>query len=90
MRFNEIYKFSYDTLQWIEEALDYRVKEFKVNRWNPGMNTRFWTEKDVARSKEFIFAIQKRLKTRRTFRNLERFIGGRLKKGDYRLLQRTE
>ncbi|GKA94571.1 hypothetical protein Tco_0816609 [Tanacetum coccineum] len=63
MRFNEIHKFSDGTLQQIDEALDYRVKEFRVNRTNPGMNTRFWTKKDVVRSKEFMFAIQKWLKT---------------------------
>ncbi|GJR72069.1 hypothetical protein Tco_0084434 [Tanacetum coccineum] len=71
MRFNEIYKFSDGTLINIMEALDYRVKEYKVNRLNPGMNTRFCTDKDVARSKEFIHAIEQRLKTRRIFRNLE-------------------
>ncbi|GJW74771.1 hypothetical protein Tco_0134141 [Tanacetum coccineum] len=90
MRFNEIHKFSDGTLQQIDEALDYRVKEFKVNRMNSGLNTRFWTRKDVDRSKEFMFAIQKRLKTRRIFRNLESFVGGRIREGDYRLLQRTE
>ncbi|GJZ00015.1 hypothetical protein Tco_0517444 [Tanacetum coccineum] len=90
MRFNEIHKFSDGTLQQIDEALDYRVKEFKVNRMNPGLNTRFWTRKDVDRSKEFMFAIQKRLKTRRIFRNLESFVGGRIREGDYRLLKRTE
>ncbi|GJX59539.1 hypothetical protein Tco_0290929 [Tanacetum coccineum] len=74
----------------IDEALDYRVKEFKVNRMNLGLDTRFWTRKDVERSKEFMFSIQKRLKTRRIFRNLERFVGGRVREGDYRLLQRTE
>nr|GFA93710.1 hypothetical protein [Tanacetum cinerariifolium] len=61
------------TLQQIDEALDYRVKEFKVNRMNPGLNIRFWTMKDVDRSKEFMFAIQKRLKKRRIFHNLESF-----------------
>nr|GEW75926.1 hypothetical protein [Tanacetum cinerariifolium] len=76
MRFNEIQKFSDGTMQQIDEALDYRVKEFKVNRMNPGLNIRFWTKKDVDRSKEFMFAIQKRLKTRRIFRNLESFVGG--------------
>nr|GEX92721.1 hypothetical protein [Tanacetum cinerariifolium] len=40
MRFNEIHKFSDGTLQQIDEALDYRVKEFKINRMNPGLNTR--------------------------------------------------
>nr|GEY22860.1 hypothetical protein [Tanacetum cinerariifolium] len=41
MRFNEIHKFNDITLHQIGEALDYRVKEFKVNRMNPGLNTRF-------------------------------------------------
>nr|GEX92820.1 hypothetical protein [Tanacetum cinerariifolium] len=71
----------------IDEALDYRVKEFKVNMMNLGLNTRFWTRKDVDRSKEFMFAIQKRLKTMRIFCNLESFVGGRVREGDYRLLQ---
>nr|GEX77920.1 DNA-directed DNA polymerase [Tanacetum cinerariifolium] len=59
MRFNEIYKFSDDALIHYLEALDYRVKEFKVKRLNPGMYTRFWTQKDVTRSKEFIAAIER-------------------------------
>nr|GEU48932.1 hypothetical protein [Tanacetum cinerariifolium] len=90
MRFNEIHKFNDDTLHQIDEAFDYRVKEFMVNRMNPGLNTRFWTRKDVDRSKEFMFAIQKRLKTSWIFRNLESFVGGRVRDGDYRLLKRTE
>ncbi|GKA56810.1 hypothetical protein Tco_0755882 [Tanacetum coccineum] len=90
MRFNEIHKFSDETLQQIDEALNYQVKEFKVNKVNPGLNTRFWTKNDVIKSKQFMFAIQKRLKLRRIFRNLESFIGGRIREGDYRLLQRTE
>ncbi|GJV91086.1 retrovirus-related pol polyprotein from transposon TNT 1-94 [Tanacetum coccineum] len=84
MRFNEIHKFSDGTLQHIDEALDYRVKEFRVNRMNPGLDTRFWTQKDVDRSKDFMFAIQKRLKTRRIFRNLESFVGGRIREGTTR------
>ncbi|GKF24896.1 hypothetical protein Tco_0080790 [Tanacetum coccineum] len=100
--FNEIYKFSDGTLTRILQALDYRVKEFnlqaldyrvkefKVKRLNPGMNTRFWTEKDVTRSKEFIAAIERRLKTRRIYWNLECFVGGRVRDIDYRLLQRTK
>ncbi|GKB90311.1 hypothetical protein Tco_0962583 [Tanacetum coccineum] len=85
-RFNEIYKFSDGTLTRILEALDYRVKEFKVKRLNPSMNTRFWTQKDVTRRKEFIAAIERRLKTRRIFWNLECFVGGRVRDIDYRLL----
>nr|GEX35171.1 histone deacetylase 14 [Tanacetum cinerariifolium] len=89
MRFNEIHKFNDGTLQQIDEALDYRVNEFKTNRMNLGLNTRFWTKKDVDQSKAFMFAIQKRLKTRRIFCNLESFIGGRVRDGDYRLLKRS-
>nr|GEW61640.1 hypothetical protein [Tanacetum cinerariifolium] len=44
-------------------------------------------KKDVDRRKEFMFAIQKWLKTRRIFRNLESFVGGRVRDGDYRLLK---
>nr|GEV43232.1 hypothetical protein [Tanacetum cinerariifolium] len=90
MRFNEIHKFSDGTLRQIDEALDYRVKEFRINRMNPGLNTRFWTRKDMDRCKAFMFAIQRRLRTRRIFRSLESFVGGRVRKGDYRLLKRTE
>ncbi|GKB97594.1 hypothetical protein Tco_0983731, partial [Tanacetum coccineum] len=86
MRFNEIYKFSDGTLTNIMEALDYRVKEYKVNRLNPGMNMQFWTDKDVARSKEFKHAIEQRLKTRRIFQNLECFVGGRVQDINYMLL----
>ncbi|GKE61333.1 hypothetical protein Tco_1511700, partial [Tanacetum coccineum] len=40
MRFNKIYKFSDEKLTRILEALDYRVKEFKVKRLNPvGFNS---------------------------------------------------
>nr|GEZ15095.1 hypothetical protein [Tanacetum cinerariifolium] len=46
--------------------------------------------KDVDRSKAFMFAIQKRLKIRMIFRNLESFVGGRIRYGDYRLLKRTK
>ncbi|GKC73563.1 hypothetical protein Tco_1119446 [Tanacetum coccineum] len=90
MRFNEIYKFSDGTLTNILEALDYRVEDYKVNQLNPSMNTRFWTAKDVTRNKEFIHGIERRLKTRRIFRNLECFVGGRVRDIDYRLLQRNE
>nr|GEY00794.1 hypothetical protein [Tanacetum cinerariifolium] len=88
MRFNEIHKFNDGTLQQIVEALDYRVKEFRINRMNLGLNTMFWTKKDVDRCNAFMFAIQRRLRTRRIFRNLESFVGGRVREGDYILLKR--
>nr|GEU68405.1 hypothetical protein [Tanacetum cinerariifolium] len=89
MRFNKIHKFSNGTLQQIDGVLDYRVKEFRINRMNPGLNTRFWTRKDVDRSKAFMFAIQRRLKTRWIFCNLESFVDGRVREGNYRLLKQV-
>nr|GEZ52877.1 hypothetical protein [Tanacetum cinerariifolium] len=90
MRFNEIHKFSDGTLQQIVKALDYQVKQFRINRMNLGLNTRYWTRNDVDRCNTFMFAIQRCLKTRRIFRNLESFVGGRVRDGDYRLLKRTD
>nr|GFB24145.1 hypothetical protein [Tanacetum cinerariifolium] len=90
MRFNEIHKFSDGTLHQIDEALDYKVKEFRINKLNPGLNTRFWTRKDVDRCNAFMFEIQRRLRTRRIFRNLESFVSERVREGDYRLLKRTD
>ncbi|GJV84188.1 retrovirus-related pol polyprotein from transposon TNT 1-94 [Tanacetum coccineum] len=52
--------------------------------------TWFWTTNDVIKSKQFMFAIHKRLKPRQIFQNMESFVGGRIREGDYRLLQRTE
>nr|GEV11174.1 hypothetical protein [Tanacetum cinerariifolium] len=48
------------------------------------------SDKDVERIKEFIHAIERRLKTRRIFQNLECFVGGWVRDIDYRLLQRME
>ncbi|GJT50651.1 hypothetical protein Tco_0976808 [Tanacetum coccineum] len=80
MRFNEIHKFSDDTLQQIDEALDYRVKENQVYRNESSFGTYefFGQEKDVERSQEYAcLPFMKRFKTKRIFCNLESFVGGR-------------
>nr|GEV55356.1 hypothetical protein [Tanacetum cinerariifolium] len=41
-RFNEMYKFSDGTLTRILEALDYKVKEYRVNRLNPEGTSETW------------------------------------------------
>nr|GEY72292.1 hypothetical protein [Tanacetum cinerariifolium] len=46
-------------------------------------------KKDVDRCNAFMFTIKRRLRTRRIFRNLKSFVGGRVREGDYRLLRRT-
>ncbi|GJZ23505.1 hypothetical protein Tco_0560964 [Tanacetum coccineum] len=61
----------------------------EIHKFSDG-TLQFWTTNDVIKSKQFMFAIQKRLKLRRIFWNLESFVGGRIREGDYRLLQRTE
>nr|GEZ55765.1 hypothetical protein [Tanacetum cinerariifolium] len=68
----------------------YGVQMMMASMRYTSLNTRFWTRKDVDRSKAFMFVIQKWLKTMRIFRNLESFVGGRVRDGDYRLLKRTE
>ncbi|GJT49759.1 hypothetical protein Tco_0975916 [Tanacetum coccineum] len=65
-------------------ALDYRVKEFRINMTNLGKNARFWTqERDVDQSKDFMVRYPRMTKDKTNFRNLGRsFVGeGRFDKG---------
>ncbi|GKB08373.1 hypothetical protein Tco_0836657 [Tanacetum coccineum] len=78
------------TLTRILEKLDYMVKDYELFKFNPGMENRTWTEDDKRRSQEFIKLIERRLKIRRIFRNLESFVSGRLRDIDYRLIHRIE
>nr|GEZ69752.1 hypothetical protein [Tanacetum cinerariifolium] len=48
-----------------------------------------WRKNDKKRAAAMIQAIDKQLKTLRIMRSLERFVGGRLYEGDFRMLQRT-
>nr|GEZ50359.1 hypothetical protein [Tanacetum cinerariifolium] len=48
-----------------------------------------WRKSDKDRAAAMIQAMDKRLKTRRIMRSLERFVRGRLYEGDFRMLQRT-
>ncbi|GJW85571.1 putative ribonuclease H-like domain-containing protein [Tanacetum coccineum] len=90
MRFNEIHKFSDGTLQQIDEALDYRVKEFQINRSNPGMNTRFWFEvRSCGQEQGLYIRYPERLRhdKSRIFRESGELCGcGRIREGDYRNL----
>ncbi|GKB97181.1 hypothetical protein Tco_0983318, partial [Tanacetum coccineum] len=90
MRLDEVHKFSDGTLARILEKLDHMVKDFVLFKFKPGMDNRIWSEVDKRRSKEFIKAIERRLKIRRSFCSLECFVGGRLRDVDYKLITRTE
>ncbi|GKC62762.1 hypothetical protein Tco_1095360 [Tanacetum coccineum] len=90
MRIDEVHKFSDGTLMRIQEKLDFMVKDFRLFKFNKGMETMKWTKDDKRRSKDFIEVIEKRLKIKRIFQSLESFVGGRLRDIDYRLISRTE
>nr|GEU71489.1 putative reverse transcriptase domain-containing protein [Tanacetum cinerariifolium] len=87
MRETEVHKFSDGTLNRIMDNLDHMVKEFKLFKYNSGMEIRIWSEDDRKRSKEFIEVIKARLKTSRIFKSLKSFVSGRLRDVDYRLIQ---
>nr|GEX68661.1 hypothetical protein [Tanacetum cinerariifolium] len=48
-----------------------------------------WRRSDKERAVAMIQAIDKQLNTRRIMRSLEKFVGGRLYEGDFRMLQQT-
>nr|GEV87742.1 hypothetical protein [Tanacetum cinerariifolium] len=74
MRIDELHEFSDGTLTDVRTALDDRLKGIRMKY----LPQSIW--------RKSIQAIDKRLKTRRS---LERFAGGRMYEGDYRMLQRT-
>ncbi|GKD96320.1 hypothetical protein Tco_1380217, partial [Tanacetum coccineum] len=57
MRINEVHKFSDGTLTRIKEKLDFMVKDFKLLKFNKGMENRKWSEDDKRRSEDFIETI---------------------------------
>ncbi|GKA78955.1 hypothetical protein Tco_0785492 [Tanacetum coccineum] len=86
----EVHKFSDGTLRRILENLDYMVKDYELYKYNPSMENRIWNEDDKRRIQEFIKLIERRLKIRRIFESLKRFVSGRIRDIDYRLIERTE
>ncbi|GKB97859.1 hypothetical protein Tco_0983996 [Tanacetum coccineum] len=85
MRIDELHKFSDGTLDDVRTALNDRLKGIRMEY----LPQTFWSQRDKANARAMIQAIEKRLKTRRIMRSLERFVGGRPYGGDLRLLQRT-
>nr|GEX68981.1 hypothetical protein [Tanacetum cinerariifolium] len=69
----------------VRTALDDRLKGIRIKY----LPQSIYKESDKDRATAMIQAIDKRLKTRRIMRSLERFVGGRLYEGDFRMLQRT-
>nr|GEU57239.1 hypothetical protein [Tanacetum cinerariifolium] len=85
MRIDELYKFSDGMLNDVCNALDDRLKGIRMQY----LPQTIWRKGDKDKAAAMIQAIDKMLKTRRIMRSLERFVGGRLYEGDFRMLQRT-
>nr|GFA16177.1 hypothetical protein [Tanacetum cinerariifolium] len=85
MRINELHKFSDDMLNDFRTALDDRLKGIQMKY----LPQTIWRRSDKERATSMIQAIDKQLKTRRIMRSLEKFVGGRLYEGDFRMLLRT-
>nr|GEV47508.1 hypothetical protein [Tanacetum cinerariifolium] len=85
VRIDELHKFNDGTLIDVCTALDDRLKGIRMQY----LPQSIWRKSDKDRVAAMIQAIDKRLKTKRVMRSLERFVGGRLYEGDFRMLQRT-
>nr|GFD25012.1 hypothetical protein [Tanacetum cinerariifolium] len=85
IRIDKLHKFSDGTLTDVRTALDDRLKGIRMQY----LPQSIWRKSEKDRAVAMIQAIDKRLKTRRIMRILERFVGGRLYEGDFRMLQRT-
>nr|GEY13561.1 hypothetical protein [Tanacetum cinerariifolium] len=82
---DELQKFSDVTLNDVRTALDNHLKGI----WMKYLPQSIWRRSDKERAAAMIQAIDKQLKTKRIMRSLEKFVGGRLYEGDFRMLQRT-
>ncbi|GJX92598.1 hypothetical protein Tco_0347184 [Tanacetum coccineum] len=81
----ELHKFSDGTLDDVRTALNDRLKGIRMQY----LPHTIWRQRDKENARAMIQAIEKKLKTRRIMRSLEKFVGGRSYEGDFRLLQRT-
>nr|GEX76666.1 reverse transcriptase domain-containing protein [Tanacetum cinerariifolium] len=85
MRIDELHKFSDGTLTDVRTALDDRLKGIRMKY----LPQTIWRKSYKDRAASRIQANDKQLKTRMIMRSLERFVGGRLYEGDFRMLQKT-
>ncbi|GJW98267.1 hypothetical protein Tco_0180075 [Tanacetum coccineum] len=89
MRADELYKVSDETLKLVRDELHHKVLNFHLG-YNKEMSRRKWLAIDKRRSKLMVKLIDKQMRERRITRNLERMVGARELKMDYRLMTRTE
>nr|GEU81285.1 hypothetical protein [Tanacetum cinerariifolium] len=85
MRLDELYKFCDETLTSVRNVLHDIVNNLRMKY----LSKRKWSNLDRKRSCIMIKAIDQQLFERRLLRNLEKFVGGREYRNDFRLLERT-
>ncbi|GKC86011.1 hypothetical protein Tco_1141728 [Tanacetum coccineum] len=85
IRSNELYKFCDGTLTSVQSVLH----DIDSNLRMDYLPKRRWSKLDRKRSRIMIKAIDQQLFERRLMRNLEKFVGGREYREDFRLLERT-
>ncbi|GJY41239.1 hypothetical protein Tco_0428509, partial [Tanacetum coccineum] len=73
MRINELHKFSDDTLNDVQYALDDIRKRIRMEY----LPQTVWRNVDRERAGAMIQAIDQQLRNRRIMRSLEKFVGGR-------------
>ncbi|GJS94391.1 hypothetical protein Tco_0801359 [Tanacetum coccineum] len=88
LRADALYKFSDGTLKSVRDEIHHRVLDFRLD-YNKEMPTRKWKVVDRKRSGLMIKLIDKQLREREIIRNLERLVGARELKMDYKLMTRT-
>ncbi|GJS90954.1 hypothetical protein Tco_0773590 [Tanacetum coccineum] len=88
MRTDELYKFSDDTLTSVCNTLDQMLKNLGLG-YNKDMKMSKWIATDQKQTRIMIKDINQQLLHRRIMRSLEKFIGGRDYRTDYRLLHWT-
>ncbi|GKB02918.1 reverse transcriptase domain-containing protein [Tanacetum coccineum] len=88
MRADELYKFSDETLKAVCKELHHEILDFKLG-YNTEMPNRKWSATDKRRSELMVKMMDKLMLERKIIKNLERLVGARELKKDYRLMQRT-
>ncbi|GJV26723.1 hypothetical protein Tco_1383171 [Tanacetum coccineum] len=85
MRSDELYKFCDGTLTSVRRVLHDIANNLRMDY----LPKRRWSNLDRKRSRIMIKAIDQQLFERRLMRNLEKFVGGREYRNDFRMLERT-
>ncbi|GKF97971.1 hypothetical protein Tco_0293792 [Tanacetum coccineum] len=88
MQANELYKFSDETLKIVRDELHHKILDFRLG-YNKEMSRKKRTAIYKKRSKLMVELIDKHMRERRIIQNLERLVGARELKMDYKQMTRA-